>query len=205
LDVLSLASALKAGNPNRIISYNSGIGSNTHTNQSDYDDYVPGESDHIASEPSAGRWANQAQGVQWFDWTFLGASPGWGFPGTSKPTSSLTGWVKQATDAGGAINLDAKVNRFGRIDTAQLDQLRQVDLAVRGTVDDASAAIAYTGSWLNHNPGGCYAASCHNASSAGVSAQYTFTGRRSPGTRSRAATKAPPTCTSTASWTPPST
>ena len=176
----SLASALKAGNPNRIIAFNSGLGSNNHQNQSVYEDYTPGESNNLGSLPSNGRWADQSQGQQWFDWTYLGSS--WGRGGTGKNTNSLTSWVNQATDLGGAVNLDTKVNRFGRLDPAQLGQLRQVNEVVHGagvtgtTVDDANPAIMYTGSFSSVDPGGCHAGTCHNANTAGSTVQYTFTG-----------------------------
>ena len=180
INYATIAATLKAGNPNRIISFNAGLGTVAFGHQSSYEDYTAGESSGMGALPPNGRWADASVGQQWFAWTYLGST--WGRGATSRNTDTLTTWVDSATDLGGAINLDTKVNRFGRLDPAQLGQLRQVNELVNGsgqagtTVDDAAAAVTYTGSFASTDPGGCHARTCHNANTTGSTAQYTFTG-----------------------------
>lgn len=187
----SLAAALKAGNPDRIIALNSGLGARNHQPTSVYDDYTPGESRGLGAIPSAGRWADAEQSTQWFDFTFLGANDpywaGWGNKGTSKDTTSLVRWVKAATDRGGAIGLDTKVNRYGRLDPAQLAQLEQVRKVVRegaptpeptgGVYNDDDFLIRYTGSWgADGGRPGDLGGDVHYTSTDGDSAEFTFSG-----------------------------
>jgi hypothetical protein len=127
----SFAAALKAGNPDRVITLNSGLGPSLHKPTSVYDDYTPGENRNLGAVPERGeRWADEARSVQWFDFTYLGAFDpywaGWGNRGTSKDTEELARWVASATALGGVIGMDTRVDRFGRIDAAQLAQLRRV-------------------------------------------------------------------------------
>lgn len=137
----SLASALKAGNPKRIITLNSGIGANVLTGTTEYDDYSPGEMDRIGQVPLSGRWADAEKTVQWFAFTFLGDNDpkwaGWGNNGTNYETSNLVNWVTSATGLGGVVALDVRVNRFGRIVPEHFAQLRAVSDAVTRAQDGA--------------------------------------------------------------------
>ncbi|WP_181034007.1 alpha-L-fucosidase [Arthrobacter sp. GMC3] len=127
----SLASALKAGNPDRVITLNSGIGANTLTGTTEYDDYSPGEMNTIGPLPAAGRWADDEKTVQWFAFTYLGENDGgwggWGNNGTNHETSSLVAWATNAISNGGAVALDVRVNRFGQIAPEQLTQLQAIN------------------------------------------------------------------------------
>lgn len=131
----SMTAAAKAGNPARIVTYNSGLGTDTGATPNPWVDYTSGEANSIGAMPPTGRWANEENGVQWFNFTYLGADDpywaGWGNKGTSKDTTDLVRWVKAATDKGGVIGLDTKVNRFGRLDPDHLSQLEQVRQVVR--------------------------------------------------------------------------
>ncbi|MER6948252.1 alpha-L-fucosidase [Nonomuraea sp. NPDC000554] len=187
----SFAAALKAGNPDRIIALNSGLGAGKHQPTSVYDDYTPGESRSIGAMPPAGRWADAERSTQWFDFTYLGAHDpywaGWGNKGTSKDTTSLVRWVNAATDQGGAIGLDTKVNRYGRLDPDQLVQLQEIRKVVRdgapapepagGLYNDSDFTITYSGSWAaDSGRPGDLAGDVHYTSADGDSAEFTFSG-----------------------------
>lgn len=122
----SLVNAAKSGNALRVVAFNSGIGSNILVN-SPFEDYTAGETNEIGPLPADGRWADEANGVQWFHWTFLGEFvkdlAGWGNTGLNWPTSDLVSWVTEAVARGGVIALDTHVNRFGQLDRQQMAQL----------------------------------------------------------------------------------
>ncbi|SFT10356.1 hypothetical protein [Paenibacillus sp. BC26] len=129
----SIANVAKSGNAHRIMCLNSGIGGIAIN--SPYEDFTAGETNEIGGLPGNGRWVDEANGIQYFTFTFLGENDpkwaGWGNKGLSRPTSELADWVKGVTDRKGVVCLDAKVNRFGKIDPDQLEQLREIKLRVR--------------------------------------------------------------------------
>ncbi len=125
----SLVNAAKSGNPTRIVAFNSGIGSNILVN-SPFEDYTAGETNEIGPLPAGSQWADEANCVQWFNWTFLGKYvtdlAGWGNNGLNWETNELIRWVKAATDRKGVIALDINVNRFGRMNQLQFGQLMEL-------------------------------------------------------------------------------
>lgn len=125
----SLVNAAKSGNASRVIAFNSGIGSGILVN-SPFEDYTAGETNEIGPLPDNGRWADEANGVQWFHWTFLGEFvkdlAGWGNTGLSWTTPELLQWVTDAVSRQGVIALDVHLNRFGRMDPRQMEQLRAI-------------------------------------------------------------------------------
>lgn len=135
----SLVNAAKSGNASRIVAFNSGIGSDILVN-SPFEDYIAGETNEIGPLPAGGRWADEANGVQWFHWTFLGEFvkdlAGWGNAGLNWPTDDLVTWVTEAAARGGVIALDAKVNRFGRLDRQQMAQLLAIKDGLKDSLND---------------------------------------------------------------------
>ncbi|GGD90421.1 alpha-L-fucosidase [Paenibacillus nasutitermitis] len=123
----SLVNAAKSGNVSRIIAFNSGIGSSILVN-SPFEDYIAGETNEIGPLPHHVRWADEANGVQWFHWTFLGEFvkdlAGWGNTGLSWSTPDILQWVTETVSRQGVIALDIHVNRFGRMDPQQMEQLK---------------------------------------------------------------------------------
>lgn len=105
----------------------------------------------------------------------------------SKDTTSLVRWVKAATDRGAAIGLDTKVNRYGRLDPAQLAQLEQVRKVLHegapvpepegGLYNDTDFLIRYAGSWAGSGgrPGDLNG-DVHYTRTDGDSAEFTFSG-----------------------------
>lgn len=181
----SLFAAAKAGNPNAIVTINSGVGSEVFNVVTEYEDYTPGESNSIGAVPATGRWGNADTNAQWFNFTYLGAKDpkwaGWGNKGTSNQTANLVKWVEDATQAGGVVGLDTKVNRFGSLDPDQLSQLAEVKEVVKGELpsyyNDDSAKITYLGGWgVNAGRAGNFEGDVHYSGNLGDAATFTFTG-----------------------------
>ncbi|MBM7566243.1 alpha-L-fucosidase [Paenibacillus sacheonensis] len=130
----SLVHAAKSDCVSRIVAFNSGIGSDRLVN-SPLEDYMAGETNEIGLLPHNGRHADAENGVQWFQWTFLGKFvtdlAGWGNTGLNWAPEEVIRWVEQATDRDGAIALDVNVNRYGKMDTKQLELLKALKRRVK--------------------------------------------------------------------------
>lgn len=130
----TLAEAARSGNPQRVITFNPGV-ELTNAAYTPYEDYSAGETNAIGHLPANVRWVDRDQRVQYFIFTYLGEYDphwaGWGNRGTSNDTNALVDWVQEVTTREGAVCLDVKVNRFGQIDPAQLEQLRAVKHRIR--------------------------------------------------------------------------
>lgn len=174
----SLANAAKSGNPSRIVSFNPGV-NNTPSMNSIYEDYTAGESNNIGAIPQ-GRWANVENGIQWYSWTFLGDTLyGWGGLGTRRNTVDLVKWVKAATNKEGVVCLDVQVNRYGKINTEQFAQLKEVHTGLT-SINDDSQQIIYTGNWASdtgrHGGCECHIRDLHYTTTTGDAFELNFTG-----------------------------
>ena len=135
---------LKKGNPDRIISMS--LGGSDEINVP-YEDYVGGEAHSNANFNSVAPrnpansqvdgWANKEMGVQWFFMSSMGTPNGmygyWGQPGAYVDTEQVAGWFKNNVEKNAVLVSDSRVNRFGRIDTEQMEQWKRVKAVVDGT------------------------------------------------------------------------
>jgi hypothetical protein len=117
------AEGLRAGNPNRIIAFNPGVGRNVN---SIYEDYICGEEDSFSLLPTTGRFLN---GEQWHILSFLGTpsekiGTGWGKPGTCMDTKALAEYVYHVNALGGVVSIDVLLYRDGELDRSQLETLK---------------------------------------------------------------------------------
>ena len=118
-----LAKALRRGNPDAIIAFNSGI---NFDKVSPSEDFLAGEANDLFTGKCDSRLK---EGAQWHQLTHLG--PGWsdGPPRCSAP--ELTAYMKNNVLAnGGVLTLDVPQRR-GRIDPAHLSVLNAVRAAIR--------------------------------------------------------------------------
>lgn len=130
---ISYGAVAKAGNPNAIVAFNGGVARALVTEHPSQD-ISAGETNTPTSLPTE-RWSDRANGVQWMGFMPLGDRDpywgGWGNKSTEYDAATVAAWVKNITDKGGVTILDAKVNRFGRLDPAQLAQLELVKSVIR--------------------------------------------------------------------------
>jgi hypothetical protein len=110
------ADGLRAGNPNRIIAFNSGVGMKAY---SIYEDYICGEQNSFSLLPSTGRFLN---GEQWHILSFLGKS--WGGDGIRKNTQALAEYIHNVNTLGGVVSIDVLLYRSGELDKEQLETLK---------------------------------------------------------------------------------
>jgi hypothetical protein len=111
--------AAKAGNPESIITYNSGFGkirANTP-----YCDFTSGEKRTIDEFPS-GRWV--ADGVQWFLFTYLGEK--WGGKGQQFETKDLVEKASKIVNNEGVLCLEVVASAKGEILPHHLEQIKAV-------------------------------------------------------------------------------
>jgi len=111
--------AAKAGNNERIVTYNYGV--QKMRSNSPYDDYSAGEKQELDEVPG-GRWV--APGVQWFFFTYLGKW--WSGEGTRFDTGTLTQWAEKVFVKDGVLCFDVHAYPSGNIDPAQIKQLQAV-------------------------------------------------------------------------------
>lgn len=137
-----IASALRAGNPNALVSISPGLQIGRYSPNSDF---IAGESDDLKPVPT-GRWLD---GAQWHVWTFLGGW--WGSNGTRFPDKELGDYMALVTSRGGVLTFDVGtrgitregrptkgrptkggvINKvttpnFGYIDPAQIKQIKTI-------------------------------------------------------------------------------
>lgn len=92
-----IGDALRAGNPEALVTFNPGVTVRRYTGS---DDYTAGESVGLDSVPE-GRWMDRAQ---WHLWTFLGGW--WESGGTRFSDDELERFVAQVTSHGGALTFE---------------------------------------------------------------------------------------------------
>lgn len=111
--------AAKAGNKQRIVSYNYGFGEiqvNTP-----YCDYSSGEKRTIDEFPTD-RWVED--GVQWFLFTYLGEK--WGGKGQQFETDKLASMAEKIVKGGGVLCLEVVADAGGEILPHHLEQIKEV-------------------------------------------------------------------------------
>ena len=133
----SLAQALKAGNPDSLIAFNSGLSSEVRS-QTEYEDYTPGE----LNQPSVSdfQWHDQSRlpgqpyratidGAQFHVLTFLGYWWGAGAPRMSKELAAA--YTRHVVERGGAITWDVPITEAGRVPDPYPDYLAAIGAAAR--------------------------------------------------------------------------
>lgn len=115
-----LATALKAGNPRRIVALNPGVDPKVRA-YSRHEDYTCGEQNQFFDQPVS-RWIG---GEQWHILSFLGCSAqGWGMPGSKYGKQELVDYVADVNRAGGVVSIDVLLFRDGGLDRSQLEVLK---------------------------------------------------------------------------------
>ena len=121
-----LASALKAGNPRRIIALNNGVDPRVLP-YSRHNDFNCGEQEAFFDRP-ASRWL---RGEQWHILSFLGhpllgnpLGTGWGQPGVRYSREDFAEYIVEVNRAGGVVSIDVMLYRDGGLDRSQLELLK---------------------------------------------------------------------------------
>jgi hypothetical protein len=125
------AQAARHGNAHSLVTFNPGVKVMRWTR---VEDYTAGELNEPLRVVPQSRWLD---GSQWHALTFLGSH--WSARDTRYPGSEWASWVKRVTDVGGAVTLDMGPNwdlsagPIGSLSEAQIEQMKAVKAAVRGT------------------------------------------------------------------------
>ena len=116
-----LSRAVKQGNPDALVAFNTGL---NYDKVSDSEDFLAGE----ANDLFGGRCENRlVEGAQWHELSFLGS--GWSNGAPRCTAIELIAYLKDNVIAnGGVLTLDVPQNR-GRIDPAHLQILKAVKAA----------------------------------------------------------------------------
>jgi F5/8 type C domain-containing protein/alpha-L-fucosidase-like protein len=119
-----LATALKAGNPRRIIALNPGVQDRVRA-YSRYEDFTTGEQNQFLDQPGS-RWVD---GEQWHILSFLGSGQSrigaaWAMPGVRYTKQELVDYIADVNRAGGVVSIDVLLFRDGDLDRSQLEVLR---------------------------------------------------------------------------------
>jgi hypothetical protein len=124
------AAAARHGNPSAIVTFNPGVGLRRHTAT---EDYTAGELNEPLSVIPSSR---SVDGSQWHALTFLGSS--WAQRNTRYPAQRWADW-RAVIGRGGAItfdmgpNWDPKAGPIGMLSDVQVEQMKAIRAAVRGT------------------------------------------------------------------------
>jgi hypothetical protein len=129
------AEALRAGNPDTLIAFNYYAGQRGYNGDilqvTEYENYAAGEIyqglDKNHPYPQY-RWAGNDQ---WHALCYLGHD--WAFPDLRYPDGFAADYVKKCTDAGGVVSIDVGLYRDAGISAGQMNQLKEIRKAVRGT------------------------------------------------------------------------
>lgn len=180
-------SALRAGNPDRVYSFNpNGNGPRL----TDYEDYSFGEQNDGTSYPvdttgritSGGFAGEQDFGNVQEDCGDWGVRTGDTTPITPcRSEANLAAIVHRAAVTHSSVAIDQRMwsdlsQSTDSIANLQAAIAQGAGLDEKSSVDDSSSAITYSGSWGNSNPGGCLNSTCHNANASGSTASLAFTG-----------------------------
>ena len=139
-NVSTLANAAKAGNPYNIVSFNQGTSvSGAFGKNTEYHDYTAGECNDFNQFPVDGRWAQGTDDCQNFIFGCLGKGGwNWGAAGTRFDNAYVEQQLRTAIDKQYVMQLDVKVNRYGKVDPEQLAQLEAVKESIWGEDEPVS-------------------------------------------------------------------
>jgi hypothetical protein len=114
-----LATALRAGYPDRLIALNPGVEDRVRP-YSQHEDYTTGEQNTFIDLPAA----RFVEGRQWHILSYLGSN--WGQPGTAKSKREMTDYIHAVTALGGVVSIDVVLYRDGDLDRSQLEVLKAI-------------------------------------------------------------------------------
>lgn len=114
-----MASALKAGNPKRIIALNPGVENRVHA-YSRHEDFTCGEQNTFFDMPAS----RVIEGEQWHILSYLGG--GWGQAGCAYSKRELGEYVFDVHQRGGVVSIDVLLFRDGSLDRSQVEALKAV-------------------------------------------------------------------------------
>lgn len=123
--------AVRHGNPNAIVTFNPGVSLVRWTQA---EDYTAGELNEPFDVIPTSRWVD---GSQWHALTYVGSQ--WGGRDTRYPADRWARWVAAANAKGGVVTLDMGPNwdpqagPIGSLASAQVEQVKAIRAAVRGT------------------------------------------------------------------------
>ena len=143
----TIANALRAGNPDALVSFNPGLRIIRYSRE---DDYTAGESNNLSPQPTS-RWLD---GIQWHEWTYLGGW--WASNGTRFDDEALGEYISRVTKSGGALTFEVGTRgilksditskavpngHIGYIDPVQVEQLRRLTRYRRVKSLDSSECV----------------------------------------------------------------
>ena len=125
----SFIAALKAGNPDSIVSFAVKCGQPEFTTA--YDDYTPGEINYLLPAPGRdAKFGGDINGAQYHILTFMGEY--WG-AGTPRFSDALAvAWTREIIKHQGVVTWDVKVNGDGLINEAFFAQLHKIGKSAHG-------------------------------------------------------------------------
>ena len=130
------AEALKAGNPDAVVTFNPGIGLKAH---SPAEDYLAGEINEPFFKACTGRWA---EGRQWHLLTYLGAPLAMPQP-LRYTDAAWIDWIRPVLRRGGCVTIDCGNSPTGELPPLKARQIGTIVSAVRGTLSkEESGRIA---------------------------------------------------------------
>lgn len=113
-----LGEGLRAGNPDRIVAFNSSVDGLRIHPYTRLEDFTAGEQSGFLDLP-LGRFIN---GEQWHLQSYLGNW--WGQPGIRKSKEQMISYVHAVSAMGGVISIDVMLYRDGDLDRSQLEVLK---------------------------------------------------------------------------------
>ena len=121
--------ALRAGNPDSLLSFNGGVG-NRVFKYSVHDDFTCGEMNMLYDFPD-NRFID---GSQWFTLAPLGLPVGnsiwesWCKPGSKYTSEYLADYITKVNNLGGVVTIDVGLYRDGHIDPVQIETLKKMNI-----------------------------------------------------------------------------
>jgi hypothetical protein len=125
------AKAAKHGNPKALVAFNPGVKVIRWTKA---EDYTAGETNEPLEVVPTSRWLD---GAQWHALTYVGS--GWATRITRYTSDQWARWISAVTANGGVVTLDMGPNYdpnagpIGSLAQAQVDQIKAVKAAIRGS------------------------------------------------------------------------
>jgi hypothetical protein len=125
----TFAGAARAGNPNSIVAFNTGVMYRL-ISVTPYEDYISGEINRADQLSINKAYDGKIDGEQLHVLCFLGEK--WGMGAPRFTTGQAIGYTNILLDAGGAITWDAPIQSNGRIYAPFIEQLTSIGKAVAG-------------------------------------------------------------------------